>query len=146
MAEPRSRRQRIVDTLSRLDSDPDAWVASTDAERPWLAPLSFLWDDGHILFATCSSTPTSIHARAVPEVRVALGHTRDVVIIQGRVTTFGPDDLTDEQLVRYQKKHHSNPRTWADTFMLVQPVRILAWREDNEQAERLVMTDGNWLQ
>lgn len=145
MADPRSRRQRIADTLGRLDHDRDAWVASTDARRPWLAPLSFLWHDGQLLFATDSSTPTSINARTVPLLRVALGHTRDVVIVQGHAITSGSADLAEEQSLRYQEKHQTDPRTWADSFLLVRPMRILAWREDNEQSGRLFMTDGNWL-
>lgn len=137
--------QRIVDTLRRLDEDTDAWVASTDAERPWLAPLSFLWHDGYLLFATSSSTPTASNARTVPLVRVALGHPRDVVIIQGHASTCGPADVADEEIEKYQTKHGSNPRDWADSFIRVRPVRILAWRESNEIARRLLMTAGIWL-
>lgn len=145
MADPRSISQRIVDTVSRLQNDTDAWLASTDAERPWLAPLSFLWHEGHLLFATDSSTPTASNARAVPVVRVALGHTRDVVIVQGQAAISGSADLTDDEVASYQNKHGSDPRTWADSVIRVRPVRILAWREDEELAGRLLMTAGSWL-
>ncbi len=45
MAGPRSTNERIADTVGRLENDIDAWVTSTNTERPWLAPLSFLWHD-----------------------------------------------------------------------------------------------------
>ena len=145
MADPRSRSQRIVDTLRRLEEDADGWVASTDAERPWLAPLSFLWHDGQLLFATNFSTPTAGNARAIPRVRVALGHTRDVVIVEGQVTLAASTDLTDDETATYEAKHRSDPRTWADSVIRVKPSRILAWREENELAGRLLMRGGDWL-
>ncbi len=145
MADPRSTSQRIVDTVSRLENDTDAWVASTDAAWPWLTPLCLLWHDGHLLFATDSSTPTASNARTLPEVRVALGHTRDVVIVQGQAAISGSADLTGDEAAGYQTKHGSDPRTWADAVIRVRPVRILAWREENELAGRLLMRAGRWL-
>jgi len=146
MISPRSTSERIGDTLDRLEDDLDAWVSSSSAERPWLAPLSFLWHEGQILLATNSATPTVRNVLAVPVVRVALGHTRDVVMIQGQASIIGPVDLQPAQVEHYQHKHGSDPRTWADAFVLVRPIRILAWREENEQAGRLVMKDGTWLE
>ncbi len=45
MEPPRSLQQRKQDTLGRLESDVDAWIASADAGGDaYLLPLSFLWD------------------------------------------------------------------------------------------------------
>lgn len=45
METPRNLQQRKQDTLGRLESDVDAWIASADAEgNAYLLPLSFLWD------------------------------------------------------------------------------------------------------
>ncbi|HXH80633.1 pyridoxamine 5'-phosphate oxidase family protein [Nocardioides sp.] len=112
MAEPRSRQERIADTLRRLDDDTDAWVASTDAKQPWLAPLSFLWRDGELLLATEATTPTATNAVTIPYVRLAIGHTRDVVIVQGQARVLPATDITDEEADAYQTKHGSDPRTW----------------------------------
>lgn len=80
-----------------------------------------------------------------PRLRVALGDTRDVVIIQGHATICGPADVSDEEIAKYQTKHGSNPRHWADSFIQVRPLRISAWQEANEIAGRLLMTAGRWL-
>lgn len=127
MAEPRSRQERIANTLRRLENDSDAWVASTDAERPWLAPLSFLWRDEQLLLATDAATPTATNAATFPQLRLALGDTRDVVIVQGQARLAPATDLTDEEAGAYQAKHGSDPRTWADSLLRLRPSRILAW-------------------
>jgi nitroimidazol reductase NimA-like FMN-containing flavoprotein (pyridoxamine 5'-phosphate oxidase superfamily) len=56
----RSPQQRKLDTLSRLEQDVDAWVATADpaSGAPYLIPLSFLWDGATLLFATPTSSPT----------------------------------------------------------------------------------------
>lgn len=145
MAEPRSRHERIADTLRRLENDSDAWVASTDAERPWLAPLSFLWRDEQLLLATDAATPTATNAATIPHLRLALGHTRDVVIVQGRARLAPATTITDDEAGAYHTKHGSDPRTWADSVIRLRPSRILAWREANELEGRLLMRDGAWL-
>lgn len=145
MAEPRSRQERIADCLRRLKVDSDAWVASTSADRPWLAPLSFLWRDEQLLLATDAASPTATNVATIPRLRLALGHTRDVVIVQGEAHLAPSTDLTDEEAGAYQSKHGSDPRTWADSVIRLRPSRILAWREENELADRLLMRDGVWL-
>lgn len=145
MAEPRSRQERIADTLRRLKDDSDAWVASTGADRPWLAPLSFLWPDEQLLLATDATTPTATNVATIPRLRFALGHTRDVVIVQGQAQLAPATDLTDEEAGAYQTKRGSDPRAWAGSVMRLRPSRILAWREENELAGRVLMRDGIWL-
>lgn len=145
MAAPRSTSKRIADTVGRLENDLDAWVTSTNTERPWLAPLSFVWHDGHLQFATDSTAPTVRNVRASPAVRVALGHTRDVVIFQGHAVISSSADLAEDEVTAYQTKHGSDPRSWADTVIQVRPTRILAWREENELPGRILMTAGTWL-
>jgi len=146
MAEARSKSERLADTRRRLDSDADAWLASTSADKPWLVPLSFLWHEGDLVFATDASTPTGENVGLIPRVRVALGHTRDVVIVEGEATLAPSTDLTAEEVRLYQLKHNSDPRAWADSIVRVTPVRIQAWREENELAGRLLMRDEIWLQ
>jgi hypothetical protein len=146
MPEVRSPSQRVADTCRRLDSDADAWVATTNGDMPWLVPLSFLWHQGELVFATDASTPTGKNLAVVSRARVALGDTRDVVVVEGEATLGPSTDLTADELRLYQSKHGSDPRTWADSVIRVRPIRIQAWREENELAGRLLMRDGLWLQ
>src|SRR5437764_14024023 len=83
----RSLEQRKQDTLHRLEQDVDLWVATADG-APYLVPLSFLWDGATLLIATADATPTSRNLRATGRVRLGLGLTRDVVIIDGTATTI----------------------------------------------------------
>lgn len=145
MVDARSGEQRIADTRRRLAEDIDAWVASSDGDRPWLVPLSFLWHEEHLLFATDASTPTGVNVAVIPQVRVALGQTRDVVILEGEATIVPSTDLTAAEVDAYQAKHSSDPRTWADSVIRVRPLRIQAWREENELSGRLLMRAGVWV-
>jgi hypothetical protein len=78
--------------------------------------------------------------------RVALGPTRDVVIIEGtveaipigsdagleeahaRATGFDPRELTDEYI-----------------YLRITPHNVQAWREANELEDRQLMRGGVWL-
>lgn len=113
---------------------------------PWLVPLSFLWHDGQMLFATDASTPTGKRVAALPRVRVALGDTRDVVLVDGDATVKPSADISAKELRLYQSKHGSDPRTWADSIIRIRPARMQAWREENELPGRVLMRDGLWLQ
>lgn len=145
MAAPRTREQRILDTRRRLEQDIDAWVATSNGARPWLIPLSFLWYADRLVFATDACSPTASNIRQVPQVRVALGHSRDVVMVDGVGDLSPSSDLAGAELAAYRAKHGSDPRTWADTVIRVAPVRIQAWREENELAARALMKDRSWL-
>src|SRR5215216_3301759 len=88
MAPPvRPPQQRRQDTLDRLERDVDAWVATADpgSGTPYLVPLSFLWDGAGLLIATPASSPTSRNLRATGKVRLGIGPTRDLVLIEGTV-------------------------------------------------------------
>src|SRR5437588_309012 len=78
----RGPEQRKQDTLRRLEEDVDLWVATADG-APYLIPLSFLWDGTTLLIATVDASPTGRNLRATGRVRLGLGPTRDVVLIDG---------------------------------------------------------------
>jgi nitroimidazol reductase NimA-like FMN-containing flavoprotein (pyridoxamine 5'-phosphate oxidase superfamily) len=137
--------QRIVDTRNRLGLDVDAWVATSGPDRPWLIPLSFLWYHDRLLFATGANSPTVENIARVPRVRVALDGVRDVVIIDGRAALASSTTLSSHEIQAYVNKHGSDPRTWADTVIGLTPLRIQAWREENEIAGRTIMRDGAWV-
>jgi nitroimidazol reductase NimA-like FMN-containing flavoprotein (pyridoxamine 5'-phosphate oxidase superfamily) len=95
---PRDRRQRIRDTMHRLEHDVDAWVATADPAggTPYLVPLSFLWDGATLLIATPASSPTSRNLQATGRVRLGIGPTRDLVLIEGTAQPLPAADLPAE--------------------------------------------------
>ena len=91
-ADPRSSAQRRRDSEHRLTQDVDLWVASTSADgAPYLVPLSFDWDGEALLMATPTDSLTGRNLAASRAVRLGLGHTRDVSMIEGEVEVFEID-------------------------------------------------------
>lgn len=144
---PRSRDQRRRDTEHRLDHDVDLWVASasTDGE-PYLVPLSFDWDGEALLVATPADSPTGRNLAATRAARLALGHTRDVVLIDGEVEVLAIDALPQEVGDRFAARTGFDPReqTTRYRWFTVTPQRIRAWREVDELPDRELMRDGRW--
>lgn len=88
---PRGLGERLEDTRKRLENDVGLWGASAgDSGGPYLIPLSFLWDGTAFLVSTPRSSVTGRNLPADGRVRVALGPTRDVVIVEG---TAEPADV-----------------------------------------------------
>ena len=146
----RTLTQRVMDTLQKLEHDVDAWIATADPERatPHMVPLSFHWDGETILIATTESSPTGRNLAASGQIRLGLGTTRDVVLIEGEVSRSYPaaeieSDLGDD----FAARAGFDPRLSSSPFQYfeVQPRRIQAWREENELEGRLLMRDGKWL-
>jgi Pyridoxamine 5'-phosphate oxidase len=81
---PGSHAQHRRDTEHRLTHDIDVWVATASAGgAPYLVPLSFDWDGEALLVATPTDSPTGRKLAATRTVRLGLGHTRDVFMIEG---------------------------------------------------------------
>jgi hypothetical protein len=147
---PRSRQQRKQDTLHRLEHDTDAWVATADAGggTPYLVPLSFLWDGASLLIATPASSPTSRNLQATGKVRLGIGPTRDLVLIEGTVhEVTAPTEIPDEVGDAFAVKTGFDPRelTGAYLYFRIGPRRLQAWREVNELEDRELMRDGRWV-
>ncbi len=146
--EPRSRAQRRRDTEHRLTHDIDLWVASASEDGgPYLVPLSFDWDGEALLLATLTNSPTGRNLAASRSVRLGLGATRDVSIIEGEVEVLELDELPPEIGDRFVARTGFDPREESPPFrwFRVRPRRIQAWREANELAGRDLMRDGRWL-
>lgn len=146
MAAPRSRSQRIADTQALLVSEEDAWVA-THGDGPMLVPLTYAWTGEVVVFATPGHTRTVENLRADGRARLAIGDTRDVVMIDAvldRIAEFA--DAADLHAA-YVEQRGIDPQAWGDEYVLVvlRPERIQAWREANEIAGRTIVRDGAWL-
>ena len=147
-AAPRSRAQRRSDTEHRLGHDVDAWVASASADgAPYLVPLSFDWDGEALLVATPADSPTGRNLAATRAVRLGLGHTRDVSMIEGDVEVLEIDALPWEPGDRFARRSGFDPRTLATPYrwFRISPRRIQACREVDELPDRELMRDGRWL-
>ncbi|NED98915.1 pyridoxamine 5'-phosphate oxidase family protein [Phytoactinopolyspora halotolerans] len=147
-AEARSRAQRIRDTLHRLEHDVDCWVATAgDAGgSPYMIPLSFLWDGDCLLLANPKSSITSRNLSASGKTRIGIGHTRDVVMIEGMATPVHAADLPPGVADAFAAKAGFDPRALTGyLYFRVRPQRIQAWREVNELDGRDLMRDGRWL-
>ena len=148
MIEPsRSLEQRTADVLARLREDVDLWVASADAEgNAYLVPLSFVWDGAAVTFATPRSSRTARNLVRAGSARVALGLTRDVVMLDGVVEAIaiGTDPALEEA---HAAATGFDPRAEPEeyVYLRITPREIQAWREANELSGRQLMRAGQWL-
>jgi nitroimidazol reductase NimA-like FMN-containing flavoprotein (pyridoxamine 5'-phosphate oxidase superfamily) len=101
-ANPRSRAQRRRDTEHRLTHDVDVWVATASADgAPYLVPLSFDWDGKALLMATPVDSPTGRNLAATRAIRLGVGNTRDVSMIEGEVEVLEIDALPQQRGYRF---------------------------------------------
>jgi len=145
---PRSGQQRKQDTLRRLEEDVDAWIATASVDgTPYLVPLSFLWDGASLFIATPTASPTSRNLTATGKVRVGVGPTRDLVLIEGTVDVLADDDILDALGDAFAARTGFDPRalTTPYRYFRIHPQRIQAWREANELDGRELMRGGEWL-
>ncbi|MFJ3585001.1 pyridoxamine 5'-phosphate oxidase family protein [Streptomyces sp. NPDC090127] len=144
---PRPRAQRKQDVLDRLAQEEDAWVATASADgEPSLVPLWFLWDDGTVLLCTKRNNPTALNLTPKGEVRLSLGHTRDVVLIDGTAEKVEGADLPTSSADAFAATFSWDPRdrpVWV--YLRITPRTVRAWHEQHELAGRVLMRDGEWL-
>jgi hypothetical protein len=146
-APARSRAQRRIDVLAKLRTDVDLWVASADESGgAYLVPLSYYWDDSALTIATPRASRTARNLVRAGWARVALGTTRDVVIIEGPVEAIpiGTDTRLEDA---HAQATGFDPRTLAEVYVYLRitPHTIQAWREANELEGRQLMRRGEWL-
>jgi hypothetical protein len=146
---PRARALRRAHTEHRLGHDVDVWVATAAADGlPYLVPLSFDWDGESLLLATAADSPTGRNLAAGRTVRLGLGPTRDVTMIEGTVEVLELDALPRERGDRFAARTGFDPRTGTTAYRWyrVTPRRVQAWREVDEMPGRELMRDGRWLE
>ncbi|GAB2933692.1 pyridoxamine 5'-phosphate oxidase family protein [Streptomyces mayteni] len=146
-APARDAAQRKKDVLDRLLRDVDAWVSTTgEGGEPCLVPLSFVWHDETLVMTTRAANPTAVNVARDGRAVVALGHTRDVILIDAEAAVVAGDALPAAAGEAFERKLHWDARgrsTWV--FLVFRPRAVRAWREVNELADRQLMRDGVWL-
>jgi hypothetical protein len=144
---PRDPVTRKTDALAMLATpEIDVWVATaSDAGEAHLVPLSLAWVGERAVVAVAEASVTHRNLAASGRARLAVGPTRDVVMIDAvleRAVPVGDDDALGEA---YAGQADWDPR--GDTgyvFLVLRPMRLQAWRESNEIAGRTLMRDGEW--
>lgn len=150
---PRDAQTRKADTLTKLTANKvDIWVASASMNgtqpQAHVIPLSLAWIDECVVVAAPAEQQTARNIRDTGKARLALGPTRDVVLIDATLDSFvGVVDAPAEFAERYAVQAGWDPRRTgpAYAYLILRPRRIQAWREENELAGRTLMRDGAWL-
>ena len=153
MADPRDANTRKADTLAKLRArHADVWVASAsiDGAQPvaHLVPLSLAWIDDCVVVVAPVRQQTARNIAEHGKVRLALGPTRDVVIIDAVLERLvGVADAPQDFAERYAAQADWDPRTAGAeyVYLVLRPQRIQAWREENELPGRTLMRSGAWL-
>jgi pyridoxamine 5'-phosphate oxidase-like protein len=147
-ADARDRETRKADTLAMLATQAiDVWVATASAAgAPYLVPVSLAWVDERVVIAVEASSVTARNLTASGEARLAVGPTRDLVMIDA-VLEKAVDVAADDALgAAYVAQADWDPRRVTGyVFLVLRPVRVQAWREANEIPGRTLMRDGTWL-
>ena len=145
---PRGLEERLRDTRARLESDVDLWVATAGSPGGvHLIPLSYLWDGTAFLISTPRASVTGRNLLADGRVRLSLGPTRDVVVVEGTAEPVDIAGLGPEAGNAFATKTCFDPRELDEPYQyfLIRPRRIQAWREANELRGRDLMREGRWL-
>ncbi len=143
----RSAAQRKDDTLNRLGTDANVWIATGSTEgRPHLVPLSLAWDGQRLLVATPADTPTARNATTTQTFRAALDSADDVVLIDGTVDVvdFAHADghLVDSYVQRVGWNPANESGDWS--LLIATPLTVRAWNSVEEISGRTIMRDGEW--
>ena len=149
---PRSRDRRRRDALAQLGAPAaDVWVATADPSggRPYLVPLSLAWVDEQAVIALDQSSRTARNLTAGRVARLAVGPTRDVVVLDVELVDDVAvlDPAAGALAERYAAQADWDPREAGAgyRFLVLRPLRIQAWREADEIPGRTLMRDGVWL-
>ncbi|MFE7390586.1 pyridoxamine 5'-phosphate oxidase family protein [Streptomyces sp. NPDC057582] len=144
---PRGLEERLRDTRAKLESNVDLWVATPGSPGVHLIPLSYLWEGTAFLISTPRASVTGRNLLADGQVRLGLGPTRDVVVVDGTAEPVDIADLAPETADTFAAKTGFDPRELDEPYQyfLIRPRRIQAWREANELQGRDLMRDGRWL-
>jgi hypothetical protein len=142
----RDAGERKTDTVARLEGDADVWVATASAGRAHLVPLSLAWDGAHVILATPANSPTARNAAASGQMRLALGTSRDVTIIEAVAEVVpcaeapGPIARCYAARTGWDPRHEDVPHV----YLVATPRTMRAWKSVAEINGRTIMRDGQW--
>ena len=125
----------------------DVWVATASPTgAAHLVPVSLAWIDERAVIAVEGSSVTARNLAASGAARLAVGPTRDVVMIDATLENAVDVGADGPLGAAYVAQADWDPRLSSGyVFLVLRPVRVQAWREANEIAGRTLMRDGAWL-
>jgi hypothetical protein len=88
------------------------------------------------------------NVNATRRVRLALGETQDVVMIDAVLIEYVPKaSATEEVANAYAAQAGWDPRKEGDdyVYLVLRPERIQVWRESESLNERTIMLGGTWV-
>ena len=144
----RDRATRKADALALLATPAvDVWVATASPTgAPHLVPVSLAWVDERAVIAVEAASVTARNLAASGTARLAVGPTRDVVMIDATLEAAVDVGADGPLGAAYVAQADWDPRLSSGyVFLVLRPVRVQAWREANEIAGRTIMRDGTWL-
>lgn len=145
---PREPATRKADALALLATPAiDVWVATASATgEAHLVPLSLAWVEERAVVAVAASSVTARNLTASGQARLAVGPTRDVVMIDAVLERAVDVDQDDALWTGYTNQADWDPRQGSGyVFLVLRPLRLQAWRESDEIAGRTLLRDGTWL-
>ncbi|MCO1580332.1 pyridoxamine 5'-phosphate oxidase family protein [Crossiella sp. SN42] len=141
-APPRPPELRAADVRELLRTERHLWLATANGRGPHLVPLAFTWDGTHV-YATTKRRNRSIGNLAGDgRVRLAVGSTRDVVLLDATASVHPPGELPPECTAGLPLDPGRVPGA---VVLRLTPHRIQAWRGLPEIPGRTVMAEGSWL-
>ncbi len=146
----RSPEERKADALLKLMAvEANVWVgtASPDGDVH-LVPVSHTWNGSQVVIATGPRSRTVTNMTANPRTRLALGETRDVVMIDAVLVETVPASEAPASLAEaYAAQAGWDARTDSANYvyLVLGPERIQAWSEGEDLAGRTIMRSGQWV-
>jgi general stress protein 26 len=146
----RSSSERKAHALAKLAAgESNVWIASSSPTGAvHLVPVTHTWNGSQVVLATGPGSRTVTNVKANPKVRLALGETRDVVMIDAILVDAVPAAQATLSLAEaYAQQAGWDPRSDDGdyVFLVLGPVRIQVWRESEDAAGRTVMREGVWV-
>ncbi|HEY2004042.1 MAG TPA: pyridoxamine 5'-phosphate oxidase family protein [Candidatus Saccharimonadia bacterium] len=132
----------------QLQTQRDVWVATADHRgRPHLVPFSLDWDGTRVVAATPSASITVRNIKASELARLAVGDTRDVLLLDVQVKLVPVTEADPQVSEHFNARNQWDPRTatgdWV--YLVMTPVSVQAWQSEEELEGRMLMRDGHWL-
>jgi hypothetical protein len=109
--------------------------------------VSLAWVDERAVIAVDATSVTARNLIASGTARLAVGPSRDVVMIDAeleRAVDVGEEVALGEAYVA--QSDWDPRRSEGYLFLVLRPVRLQAWREVNEIPGRTLMRGGRWLE
>ncbi|MET9953312.1 pyridoxamine 5'-phosphate oxidase family protein [Streptomyces sp. NPDC006339] len=146
---PRSLAERRRETLARLATERDVWVATAHPDHgPHQVPLWFLWDGRAVWVCTSATSATVRNVREDPRVRLSLPDSFDVVLLQGTARWFTDREVPADAADAFAGKFAWDPRAAERpyVYLRIEPTVVRAWRGTPELRGRVIMREGAWLE